>query len=59
MKQVKLYGCTYSTEKHNFGETLEVFEVPADWQGFRHHGYAWATSEEVAGLELACCQANN
>ena len=35
-------GATYSTEKENFGEITNTFEVPADWQGFRYHGYCWA-----------------
>lgn len=39
---MKYYGFTYSTEHHNFGEVLEVFEVPANWQGYRHQGYGAA-----------------
>lgn len=39
---MKYYGATYSTEKWNFGEILSTFEVDADWQGFRYHGYCWA-----------------
>jgi len=35
-------GATYSTEKENFGEITNTFEVPADWQGYRYHGYCWA-----------------
>jgi len=42
-----MYGCTYSTDKENFGEIISVFEVEDDWQGFRFHGYAWATEEDI------------
>ena len=42
-----MFGATYSTEKENFGEILAVFEVPADWQGYRFHGYCWPSQKEV------------
>ena len=42
-------GATYSTEKENFGEITNTFEVPADWQGFRYHGYCWAPTNPVEG----------
>jgi len=38
-------GATYSTEKENFGEITNTFDVPVDWQGFRYHGYCWAPTK--------------
>ena len=29
------------------GEVTAVFPVGPDWDGYRFHGYAWATREEV------------
>lgn len=43
----KHYGATYSIDAWNFGEIIEIFEVPADWQGFRHHGYCWCPEELI------------
>ena len=43
-----LYGATYSTDEHNFGEIVNVFEVDADWEGYRFHGYCRLTASEVA-----------
>jgi len=45
---MKTYGATYSTETHNFGEIIAVFEVEPDWQGFRFHGYCTPSSDDVA-----------
>lgn len=43
----KFYGATYSTDAHNFGEIIAVFEVAADWDGYRFHGYCWAPEDMV------------
>ena len=43
----KYYGATYSCESHNFGEIIAVFEVPADWDGYRFHGYCWCPEELI------------
>lgn len=52
----KLYGATYDTSAENFGEITSVFEVDADWDGFRHHGYCIPTTGEVRiFLEGASC----
>ena len=46
------FGFTYNTESGpSFGTVQEVFEVPADWQGFRHHGYGAASVELEAALD--------
>lgn len=41
------FGCTFSTDKENFGETISVFPVPPGWDGYRYHGYGWASREDV------------
>ena len=47
------FGATYSTDTANFGEIISVFPVPADWQGFRHHGYCWASDDEIIAAGYA------
>jgi hypothetical protein len=42
------YGATYSTDPESFGEITVIFEVAADWDGYRFHGYCVPTSEELA-----------
>ena len=43
-----LYGATYNTESgEEFGKITSVFQVDADWGGYRHHGYCWPTQEQV------------
>ena len=44
---MKFYGATYSTESYNFGEIIAVFEVSADWDGYKFHGYCWAPQELI------------
>ena len=44
---MKYYGATHSTEKYNFGEIIAVFEVPADWDGYRFHGYCWCPEDLI------------
>lgn len=44
----KFYGATYSTDKADFGAITSIFEVDEDWDGFRYHGYCWATEEAIA-----------
>lgn len=43
----QLYGATYSTDIETFGEVISTFPVDADWDGYRYHGYRWATKKEV------------
>jgi hypothetical protein len=42
------YGATYSIDPENFGEITAIFEVNANWDGYRFHGYCVPTSEELA-----------
>ena len=42
------YGATYSTDSENFGEITSIFEVDANWDGYRFHGYCVPTAEELA-----------
>jgi len=42
------FGATYSTDPENFGEITAIFEVAADWDGYRFHGYCVPTSDELA-----------
>ena len=44
---MKHYGAAYSTYPDTFGEIVEIFEVPSDWDGYRFHGYCRPTAEEV------------
>jgi hypothetical protein len=45
----RFYGATYSTDPGpDFGRITSVFEVEADWDGYRFHGYCRATPEEFA-----------
>ena len=48
MQEEKFYGARYSTEHHDFGRILTVFEVGPDWRGYQYHGYCVPTAEEVA-----------
>lgn len=45
------YGASFSTEKHNYGEILNIFPVEDDWQGFRHVGYMSVPTELAQKIE--------
>jgi hypothetical protein len=48
----RYYGATYSTDAHDFGEIISVFEVDADWDGYRFHGYCRLSAAYVAEAGL-------
>ncbi len=42
------YGATYCTEvTEDFGKITAIFEVAADWDGYRFHGYCVPTAKEI------------
>lgn len=51
------FGATYSTEPGDmFGEITGIFEVPADWDGHKFHGYCWAPESMVREWDRALAQ---
>lgn len=46
------YGATYCTESgEDFGKITAIFEVDADWDGYRFHGYCVPTKEDIADFQ--------
>lgn len=42
------YGATYCTEPgESFGTLTAIFEVTADWDGYRYHGYCTPSEADV------------
>lgn len=51
MNETTYYGATYCTESgEDFGKITAIFEVAADWDGYRFHGYCTPSAEDVAAF---------